>query len=127
MRGILPPKPRCEQMQLLRNAAIHDIPRRFHTEAHFVHTLLTPRETLAQRGERRIDTEPRKIVTRLHQAITAGSMEPLSQLLNLLLNIVQCAGDDLGCRGWSGSTEICDKIGNGEIRFVADSGNNRQG
>src|SRR6185312_10873476 len=96
------------------------------TEAEFIDALLTAVEGVSDMGESRINGDAGKSLPRLHDSIARGAVEPLRELLQMLFNLMLRLSDQFCGGGGRGSAEVGDEIGDGEVGFVADGGNDGQ-
>jgi len=123
---ILAQQARGDHLELVRNASVMSTPMRLQAEGEVVHTLLAAAKLVALADENGLDANAAERIGGLHEPIARGAEEALIGGLNAVGDVVQRGGDELGGCGRRGRPEIGDKIGDGEVGFVADGGDDGQ-
>ena len=72
------------------------------------------------------DGQSRQPLSRLEQLKAGGAVEAADEILDPLGNLVLGCGNQFGGGGRGGCAQVGDKIGDGEIGFMTDGGNDRQ-
>ena len=68
------------------------------------------------------DGKAGEALAREHELVTNGAADAGVECLHALLDAVLCGGDEFGGSGRCGSAEVGDEVCDGEVGFVADSG-----
>ena len=123
---ILTQQPALEFLQPFRHLAAVAVPGGVELVLQLIHPLLAARQGIAHPGKGRGSGKPGKALLGAHQQVAAGLVQTPVQLLQPLLHLVLRLGEQFRRGGGCGRAQVGDKIGDGEVGFVADGGDHRQ-
>src|SRR5260221_10395378 len=94
---------------------------------HFIGTLALLTEEVERAAKTAAGGKLVDSPAKFEQAIADLRGQGFAQVGNMLVEFAARLDDELRRRGWRGSADIGDKISDGEVGFVADAGNYRNG
>jgi len=121
-RNVLMQKPDRELLESVGEAAVASAPLGFHAEGEVVDALLLAAKLVALTDQDGVDTNVGEGIGGQHQPIAGGTQKALIDGVDAVGNVVKSRGDEFRRGRGRRGAEVGDEIGNSEVGFVANGG-----